>query len=300
MSNSKRRFFLRYISIIQKLRTTEASYDEISNHLKRLSKDSGEELTISQRTFQRDLNDIRDIFNIDIKTNAANNYYISDDGDEISKSRILETFDYLDLLYKAKNPSKYIYHEEREASGSKNFHGILHAIYNRQPVSFRHEKYWEDTISFRTVEPLAIKESQHRWYLIAKDRKDKKIKTFGMDRISDLKFEKEKFDYPKNFDHDKMFGDSFGVITDGEPEEIILSFNTEQKKYLGSLKIHNTQEVLVDDPDEYRIKLKMRVTLDLVKEILSYGEDVEVIAPKSLKSNMKKRYSNALKYYSKS
>ena len=298
MSNNKRRFFLRYISIIQKLRTNPASVDEIESYLKRLSRDSGEALSISKRTFQRDINDIREIFDIDIKTDSSSHYCISDDGDPVRKSRVLETFDQLDLLYRTKNPTRYIYYENRLQSGSQYFNGILHAIHNQHLINFRHEKYWEDSISFRTVEPLAIKESHHRWYLIAKDRKDKKIKSFGMDRINELHIEKEKFEYPKNLDVDKMFGDSFGVITIGDAQEIILSFDANQRKYLGSLKIHHTQQELVGDKDEYRIGLKMKVTYDLIKEILSYGDAVEVVEPKSLRKEIRKIYISALKYYS--
>ena len=299
MFNNKRRFFLRYISIIQKLRNNPATFDEIASYLKRQERDTEEKLSIAKRTFQRDLNDIRDVFNIIIKSNSLHEYYISDEGDPDKKIRMLETFDQLDLLYKVKNPSRYIYYEKRVSNGSENLNGVIHAISHRTLLSFKHEKYWEDSITYRTVEPLAIKESQHRWYLIAKDRKDKKIKTFGMDRISNLIFEKEKFEYPKSFDHDSMFSASFGVITEGNAEEIILSFDADQKKYLGSLKIHHTQEVLIDNEGEYRVKLKMKVTHDLVKEILSYGEAVEVIAPKSLKSEIRKKYAKALKYYTK-
>lgn len=298
MSNNKRRFFLRYISIIQKLRTNPVSYDEIESFLKRQSRDSGEDLSISKRTFQRDLKDIRDIFDIDIRTDSFNNYFITDDDDLVRKSRVLETFDQLDLLYKTKNPSRYIYYENRLQSGSQYFHGILHAIHNRHLINFRHEKYWEESISFRTVEPLAIKESHNRWYLIARDRKDKKTKSFGMDRISELQIEKEKFEYPKKLDVDEMFRDSFGVITIGDTQEIILSFDADQRKYLGSLKIHHTQQELVGDIDEYRISLKMKVTYDLIKEILSYGDAVEVVEPKSLRREIQKIYKNSLKFYS--
>ena len=299
MPNNKRRFFLRYISIIQKLRTQEASFDEIESHLQKQSRNSGEELSVSKRTFQRDLNDIRQIFDIDIKANATNNYFISDEGDATRKSRMLETFDQLDLLYKMKNPSRFIHYENRLQSGSQHFHGILHAIYEKHPISFKHEKYWEDSISYRTVEPLAIKESHHRWYLIARDRKDKKIKSFGMDRMKELQIEKEKFEYPQNFNVVEMFQDSFGVITEkGKPEEIILSFNPDQRKYLGSLRIHVSQEELLNNSDEYRIKLKMHITIDLKREILSYGEDVKVIAPVSLKREMRRRYKKALEAYS--
>lgn len=119
-----------------------------------------------------------------------------------------------------------------------------------------------------------------------------------MDRISELHIEVEKFEYPKNFDVDEMYKNSYGVIVNtGKPEEIILSFDPEQRKYLGSLQIHNSQEVIVDNADEFRIKLRMYVTIDLVKEILSYGEDVEVISPASLKKNILNRYKKAIKLY---
>lgn len=299
MSNNKRRFFLRYISLIQKLKNKPASFEEIQAHLKRQSRETSEDLSISKRTFQRDLNDILDIFKINIEFENSKGYFISDGGEPGFMTRMLENFDQLDLLYRTKNPSQYIYYERRKPSGTEHFYGILHAIYKRVLISFRHEKFWEDSVTFRTVEPLAIKESQHRWYLIAKDRKDKVIKTFGLDRISEIIIEQEKFEFPNNFDVNEMFENSYGVITDkGKPKEIILSFEPEQRKYLGSLQIHNSQEVIVDNANEYRIKLKMHVTIDLIKEILSYGENVEVITPASLRNNIRGRYKKALHYYS--
>lgn len=294
MSNNKRRFFLRYISIIQKLRTMESSFDEIKKYLDKQSRDSGNFLSIEIRTFQRDIIDIRDIFNIDIKCNSQNKYYISDDGDVSYRSRMLETFDQLDLLYKAKNHSKFIYYETRVPSGSQNMHRILHGIHNCTLISFRHEKNWEDNITYRTVEPYALKESQYRWYLIAKDRKDGKVKTFALDRISELHPEKEKFIYPKEIDMDRMFKHSFGIMTDSkEVKEIILSFDMDQRKYLGSLRIHDSQTVLLDTEEEYRISLKMLITYDLKKEILSYGDLVEVISPKSLRKEIREIHRRA-------
>ncbi len=39
----------------------------------------------------------------------------------------------------------------------------------------------------------------HRWYLLAKDHKDKKTKTFGLDRLSDLQITTTKFVTPSTF-----------------------------------------------------------------------------------------------------
>ena len=120
----------------------------------------------------------------------------------------------------------------------------------------------------------------------------------SFDGIESYLKKKEKFEYPKNFDVDEMFKNSFGVITIGNTEKIILSFVSDQRKYLGSLRIHSTQQELANDRNEYRISLKMKITYDLIKEILSFGDSVEVLEPKSVRKEIRKIYNATLKYYS--
>ncbi len=299
MSNTKRRFFLRYISIIQKLRSGEASFDEIKRSLDKRNEISGEEFEFSKRTFQRDLVDIRSIFDIDIRANARNNYYITEEEGDDFHSRMLETFDQLDLLYRTKHKSNYVYYEKRRLSGTEHFYGLLHAIHNRFVVRFVHEKFWNAPMTERYAEPIALKESQHRWYLLAKDRKDSKIKTFGMDRISQLAITKEKFKYPKDLDVDEIFRYCFGVISEApkKPSEIVLSFDPEQRKYLHSLRIHPSQKVILENENEYRIGLTMYITYDLIKELCSYGSALTVISPNRLKKEILAELKNALSNY---
>ncbi|MGZ9677495.1 WYL domain-containing protein [Flavobacterium sp. GNP001] len=38
-------------------------------------------------------------------------------------------------------------------------------------LKFTHQKHWEDFSTLREVKPIAIKESQQRWYLVALDKK---------------------------------------------------------------------------------------------------------------------------------
>src|SRR5205085_5947827 len=124
-----------------------------------------------------------------------------------------------------------------------------------------------------------------------------RIKSFGLDRIANINFEKTKFTWPKNFDINEMYRDSFGMITEGKVYDIVLSFDKDQRKYLGSLKIHHSQIELKSDEDDYRIGLRMKITYDLVKEILSYGDAVVVTKPHVLRNAIKQNLSNALSYY---
>jgi len=96
------------------------------------------------------------------------------------------------------------------------------------------------------------------------------------------------------------FEHCFGIITpddDEAPQEVILSFDPFQGKYIKSLPLHESQEVLVDNEHEVRIKIKIYPTHDFLMEILSHGENVKVIQPAGLSEQLKSNYTNAINQY---
>ena len=181
--------------------------------------------------------------------------------------------------------------------------GLLHSIKNNLIINFSYHKYWEDQPSDRKVEPLALKEFKNRWYLIARDLHADNlagsIRTFGLDRIKALDITRTEFKNPKNFNIEDEFRYCFGIISpkDEEPQEVILSFDSIQGKYIKSMPLHESQQILVDNNDELQIKLLLYVTYDFEMELLSYGQYVKVLQPDSLINEMKSRYSNALLQY---
>ena len=139
---SKREYISRYLTIYNKLRSSrEATFEEINDFLKRESEFSGYKLSISQRTFQRNLNEMRSLFNIDIKCNALNKYFISDEGQADINNRMLEAFDVFNFLNMARDLSEHIYFENHKLTGTENIHGFLHAIKKRLVIRFNHNKF---------------------------------------------------------------------------------------------------------------------------------------------------------------
>lgn len=189
--------------------------------------------------------------------------------------------------------------EKRKPQGTENFYGLLHAIKNQLQVSFTYQKYWEDQLTHRTVEPYALKEFRNRWYLLAIDQKDQQVKSFAFDRLTELEITKKKCHPTRNFDVNDYYKYCFGIIspTDHVLEEVVLSFDPFEGKYIKSLPLHETQEILIDNAQETRIRLKIYLTHDFVMEILSHGDNVKVIQPQSLIAELKQSYKNALKQY---
>jgi len=299
---SKSEHFLRYGAIINKLRNArEATFEEINDYLKREGDLKGYNLSVSKRTFQRDLDEIRSIFNVNIQFNFSRRvYYVEDDNEQTDvNNRMLEAFEMFNSLNVAGNLTQYIHFEKRKPHGMENFYGLLHAIKNRLLIRFVYHKFWEEESSIRIVEPYSLKEFDGRWYVYVKDMKDGKIKTFGLDRISDLEITKKRFIFPPEINVKEHFKNCFGIICPGkgDPEEVILSFIPVHGKYVKSYPIHESQEIINDNADELKIKLKLFITDDFVMELLSYGDMVKVISPKHLQVKMCNEYKGALGKY---
>jgi predicted DNA-binding transcriptional regulator YafY len=78
---------------------------------------------------------------------------------------------------------------------------------------------------------------------------------------------------------------------------VILSFDPLQGKYIKSLPLHESQQIIADNEDELRIRLKLFITHDFYMELLSYGDNLKIIKPQSLIDDVKKSASAMFKLY---
>jgi predicted DNA-binding transcriptional regulator YafY len=151
----------------------------------------------------------------------------------------------------------------------------------------------------RIAEPYALKEFRNRWYILANDLKDSQVKSFALDRLTELEITKRKFQFPNDFNVNDHFKYCFGIISPigHKPREVILSFDPFQGKYIKSLPLHESQQILVDSDEELRVKLTLFITHDFFMELLSFGENLKIIEPESLIRDIKKSLHQTLKRY---
>ena len=176
---------------------------------------------------------------------------------------------------------------------------MFSAIRNKLQIIFTYEKFGKGETTKRKAEPYALKEFNSRWYLLARDCNDGKTKSFALDRLSELDITLMAFQFTENYDIEKEYRYSFGIIgPDGHaPEEIVLSFDPFQGKYIKTLPLHGTQEILLDNGNELQIKLRLCITHDFIMELLSYGDNLKVLEPQRLVDEIKKMHQDAFTQY---
>lgn len=290
----------RYAIIINRLRRSPASYNQILQALELESEIHSYNYTVSKRAFGRALNDIRTIYGISIEFDfAGGKYHIVAEGEYENNQRLLEAFDTFNALKVTNRLPQFIHYETRRPSGTEHMSGLLRAIQNKLRVTFTYFKYWTGESALRHVEPLALKESINRWYLVARDLDKNAIRIFGLERLSSLEFTGEKFRRPKDFDVKRLFQYSFGIIvgTQKNPEDIVLAIQKPQAEYIKSMPLHVSQKILRETESEVHISLKLLITEDFVQEIMSHGDRIKVLQPQQLIEEIRNTCDEVLRQY---
>ncbi len=297
---SKQESLSRHRIIIQKLRNKPSSFEEILDKLESDSELHEMNFEISKRTFQRDLKEIETLYGIEIKFNRSQKvYFINEDNQDEYSERMFEALDIFQVLNLNQSFSEFIQFDTRKPEGTEHLSGLLYAIQNRFQVQFRYQKFWSDEVEVRTVEPYLLKEFKKRWYVFVYDLKRKEFRTFGLDRLFALNITQTKFQHLQKLNPKEFFKDCFGIVGPGahSPEEIKLKFTEGQGNYIRTMPLHHSQQILQDENGEMIVRLRLVPTYDFVQEILSHGEFIQVLEPKSLGNELKIRLKKVVELY---
>ncbi len=252
------------------------------------------DLQISKRTLNRDLKEIQELFGLVIEFDFKSaRYQINTEESSENHLELIESFETIQAFGRANRLNGKVFFEKRLARGTEYLKPILEAIENEEAVQIDYEKFWLWETETRKLRPIALKEYLHRWYLMAWTEKDD-LRFFGLDRIKNLQTLPEKVKLPTAPDLESRFLETIGIINDPtEPvETVILTFTEFKGRYIQSMPLHPTQQVIVNDGNILQISLRVKINYELVSVILSHGDEVRVEHPERLKEIVKAKAGN--------
>ena len=259
--------------------------------------DSCDNEAIDIRTLQRDLNTIRDLFGIDIRFKRGWGYYIAEK-DSVSETvtKLLSDFLIFNQLNTDAAVAGIVLPEHRKMIFNVDFTSILNAAKNCRRVEFDYTYFREEgRLRHKKVEPYFLKESQQRWYLVAKDLKDGLLKCFELGRADNLSVTQETFKKDRKLNGQALFKDSFGIWNNpADPvEDILLKFDALDGNFLKTLPLHASQRIVEEKDNHVILSLRLRITNDFVMALLSRSRSVEVLRPAHLRQRILEIYQQA-------
>lgn len=291
---------IRYILIIHRL-SGHKKYvpaDELISFLNLQMELRGYEVGISQRTLQRDMKEICQMFEIEIKNCRGYGYYIADKTEEtdIRYQELLLNFDLLTSMNQGSQSIGFIIPEHHRPKGSDNIPVFISAIKEHRVVEFDYTLVRKgDKVISKRVKPHFLKESLGLWYLLALDEHDA-LRSYGIDRMQNIHITDTTFKQDDSIDPDSLFKHSYGIWDDPSIpiEEIELSYSPLDGKFIKTTPLHSSQKILADNDSEFRISLRLRITNDFVMALLSRSASLTVIKPLSLRARIRDIYKDAI------
>lgn len=182
--------------------------------------------------------------------------------------------------------------------GSELLGPIFQAIEQQKVAYFYYTSFLSSERKRRKVTPLLLKEYRNRWYLISNDLVKNTVITYALDRIADLDVTDEIGKVPMGFSPDAYFKHSLGITANNtQPQRILFTADTVASKYIASQPLHLSQKVITENETSTQFELYVIISEELIRELLSYGAQVEVLEPEALRKEVAHRLSSAVLKY---
>lgn len=182
--------------------------------------------------------------------------------------------------------------------GSEFLNPLLSSIRRKTAVFFDYESFQTQKRKARKVLPLLLKEYRNRWYLLCYDVAREAITTYALDRMYELEESDEVMRCPVDFNPEQFFRHAIGITaSNGEPERVVFKAENIAAKYIASQPFHHTQQIEREGKNRTTFSMTVFLSEELIRTLLGYGGEVEVLEPESLRQQLLDRGRAIVSHY---
>lgn len=196
-----------------------------------------------------------------------------------------------DMLYWNRSVGDYNYSKYENI-----IENIVAAIENKNWLRISYKSDINQTKKTHEIFPARIYSYNGTLYLIAYFPKHDSYSLLVIQNILSISIVEDRVDTPINLFDFQQFIESRFAIYGGFNEEIKLKIEKGFEHYFENRHWHSTQKFSREN-DNLILEFKSPVSIDLISMIMSWGEGVQVIAPKELKTKIKAKLKETLGKY---
>lgn len=197
----------------------------------------------------------------------------------------------------SKKTKNYIQFENNKLlKGLEKINPLYQAILNQKPLLIEYKSFKAQESQEQIYFPYLLKEYRNRWFLICKPKKVSHLITLALDRIEKFELpENEDFILYDNIDFDTYFDDVIGVTKTEKnyARKVIFIVDKANAPYVKTKPFHPSQKIISEDEYGTTFVIKVVLNFELEREILGFGENIKVIAPRLLVKNIQRRIEQA-------
>jgi proteasome accessory factor B len=177
----------------------------------------------------------------------------------------------------------------------QKFAQFLEAIINRRIVTIRYDSPFEKESIATDLNPYHLMYNNYAWYVLGKTEFDGKISILKLNSIKEIDILNRFFAENKTFDLSEHLGRAWSMVSEGRLYNIRLRFLPSVAHSVADVQWHSTQTVSFQDDGSVIIDFRVDGLNEITWWVLSYGDQVQVLAPPALRQKVIKIAQNMVK-----
>lgn len=148
-----------------------------------------------------------------------------------------------------------------------------------------------------TIHPYYLKQYNNRWFLFGRNHGTGQVTVVALDRIITVEPTSD-IDYiASEIDFDHYFDTIVGVTVPDDPTVKTIVFRTTEKRYpyIVSKPLHRSQRIV--DRKQCILQIEVAPNFELEQKLLSFGADIEVLAPAHFRDQIKQKVQATYRVY---
>ena len=292
------------------------------------------ELEISEATFKRDLDKMRDTYHYDIQYDRFENVYkLNNDGQSYElpglmfsqkellglltiqnmitelepsllgpklqplQERLSEILSSEGLDTKSLTKRVRVVHAGKRRFELKSFQSVAQGTLERKKLHIHHFNRGRNETTVRDISPQQLIHYRDNWYVDAYCHKREKILSFSIDAITACDVLADDALEVSQDDIKAMMKSGYGIFGGEVKNWAKLKFSAQRARWVQFEEWHHEQKGTLHKDSTYTLEIPYSDERELIADILRFGADVEVMEPQSLRTNVTTALQKAAELY---
>jgi predicted DNA-binding transcriptional regulator YafY len=224
----------------------------------------------------------------------------------LSKFEGMPNFDWIDDLIEHFKSTLHIpstretivaFDENYDLKGRNWFAKLFSAIASQQALEIKYKPFDKEVITY-LFHPYLLKQYNNRWFLFGCEDGYTSITNLPLDRIVEISPATIAYRPNTEIDFQEYFNEMVGVSRRGsEISKVLIKVENSRYPYIETKPLHCTQRVISREGGATVIQIEVIINRELKQLLLSYGSDLTVVSPDSLKEEMQADLMKNLEKY---
>ncbi|MBV7532145.1 YafY family protein [Chitinophaga sp. sic0106] len=193
------------------------------------------------------------------------------------------------------------FEKNESLKGLQHLSIIYEAIVNQVALKIKYQSFKAKSATSLEFHGWWLKEFKNRWFVVGTRTGVASPMTLALDRIADIALDKDTLYIPNSegYTPEAYYEHTIGAtVMDLRPSRIRIAVRNEHVPYVITKPLHKSQVIV--ETGEGRIVIELRVVqnFELEKEILGFGDGMEVLEPLKLRNRIMDRVRKAASLYS--